>query len=128
MKSLKINRTQRTPEIDFNLELNTFVIKGESYPEDARKFYKPIIEFLEVHLNTVQNADIIFDFELTYFNSSTSKIISRLFNLLENSKDNNVIINWHYLEDDDYMKELGEELADDLAYAVFNNVPKIFPC
>jgi hypothetical protein len=125
MDNINIDATERSPKIDFNFSTNTFSLSGESYPEDISELYGPVIESLQTHLAGQNGAEIIFDFELIYFNSSSAKILMGLFDLLDSAAENNqVIVNWHYEEDDDNMEELGEEFGEDLENATFNMKPK----
>ena len=72
-----------------------------------------------------KGSDIIFNFELIYFNSSTAKILMDLFDMLdETASDNNVMVNWIYDADDDNMEELGQDFGEDLEEATFNMVVK----
>lgn len=121
MENLKTDATERTPEIDFDFGANAFALRGESYPEDVTTFFGPIIEKLERHLDNQDGADIRFNFELIYFNSSTAKVLMGLFETLDEAADggNSVTVTWIYESDDDNMMELGEEFAEDLEHARF---------
>ena len=70
MENIKIEATTRSPKIDFDFGANKFLIKGESYPEDVATFYGPVIGQLEEHLSSIDTAEVSFDIELIYFNSS----------------------------------------------------------
>ena len=122
MDNIKIEATDRSPEIDFDFANNRFSIRGESYPEDVTAFYGEIIENLETHLSGMNGGDVEFSFELIYFNSSTAKILMGLFDTLEETADSgtSVTVNWFYDVDDDTMEELGEEFGEDLEAATFN--------
>jgi len=121
MENIKIEATDRSPQIDFNFETNTFLVKGESYPEDVAAFYGPILDQLEKYLESLEGVEIRFGFELIYFNSSTAKILMGLFETLDEAAEdgNDVLITWTYEEEDDTMEELGEEFAEDLENARF---------
>ena len=122
MGKLKIEGTDRTPEIDFDFDTNAYAMRGESYPEDVSAFYGPVLEQLENHLHTADTDTVEFNFELIYFNSSSAKILMRLFDLLEETaaRGVGVTINWYYDAEDDTMEELGEEFAEDLEHARFS--------
>lgn len=125
MENIKIESTERTPEIDFNFENGVFSIKDESFPEDVAEFYGPVVSRLKSWLDNQTGTSITFNFELIYFNSSTAKVLLDLFDLLdEAASKNNVSINWIYEADDDNMEELGEEFGEDLETAQFNTVAK----
>lgn len=125
MDIVKIDATDRSPEIEFDFLNNIYSLSGESYPENTASLYVPLIEKLAGHLELQQETRIEFTFELIYFNSSSARVILKLFDLLDKAAENNeVIINWCFEEDDDAMEELGEEFGEDLVNAVFNLKPK----
>ena len=121
MENISIKSTDRSPEIDFNFDTNTFVVRGESYPEDVTEFYGGVLKALESHLSGLEGATVSFSFELIYFNSSSAKILMSLFDLLEETAEagNTVNIVWVHEADDDNMEELGEEFGEDLEAANF---------
>lgn len=121
MENLKLDGTDRSPEVDFNFENNIFALRGESYPEDITAFYGEVLEKLDEHLSAQDGASIRFDFELIYFNSSTAKVLMGLFETLDEAAENgnDVLITWTYEADDDNMEEMGEEFSEDLEHAKF---------
>jgi len=121
MGNIKIDATDRSPEIDFDFGANTFVIKGESYPEDVSTFYGPVVNQLEEHLSDLEDGSVKFNFELIYFNSSSAKVLMGIFDALDEcaSNGNDVQVTWYYDAEDDTMQELGEEFAEDLENAKF---------
>ncbi len=64
MNNLKMPSTDRTPEIDFDFSNNHLVLKGESYPEDAFSFYKPVFEALDDYLVQLGTGSCRLDFEI----------------------------------------------------------------
>lgn len=120
MDSVNIEATERSPAIVFDFAANRFVIQGESYPEDVNAFYGPLLEKLTSHFVPLNGAEIHFTFSMVYFNSSTAKILMTLFEMLEETaQDNQTTITWAYEEDDEAMQEMGEEFAEDLERAQF---------
>ena len=121
MDNIIIAATERSPELSFNFAANTYIIKGESYPEDVTDFYGEALKALEVHLEGLDGGTVTFTFELIYFNSSSAKILMSLFDMLEEVAEagNTVNIEWIYEADDDNMEELGEEFGEDLEEANF---------
>jgi hypothetical protein len=61
---------------------------------------------------------------MTYFNSSSAKVMMDLFSAVEESasEGNDVMIAWHHADDDDNMRELGEEFSEELVNAKFKLV------
>ncbi len=122
METIQIQGTDRTPGILFDFDNHAFSLSGESYPEDVAEFYGTLIQQLTDYLGHLQGAALHFDFRLVYFNSSTAKVIMRLFEALEQAaqRGNRVVVNWYHEEDDDNMREMGEEFSEDLKTAQFN--------
>lgn len=121
MDTIKIQSSERSPEIDFDFATNTFAIRGESYPEDVNEFYGPLMERLESHFQNMKEATVSFTFELIYFNSSTAKILMSMFDMFDETAEagNSINVIWCFEEDDENMQELGEEYGEDLRHASF---------
>ncbi|MBF0140599.1 MAG: DUF1987 domain-containing protein [Magnetococcales bacterium] len=119
MDDIRIQATERTPELDFNFSNNQFALRGESYPEDVPAFFSTPLSALEAHLGAMTSGEVTFLFQLTYFNSTSAKVVMKIFELLDESaaKGVGVTINWRYLADDDNMEELGQEFGEDLQSA-----------
>ena len=124
MDTVSIAATERTPEVLFDFQANTYLIRGEAYPEDVNQFFGPLVAQLEEHLNALRDGAVEFTFEMIYFNSSTAKIFMMIFDLLDAAAEvgNAVSVRWLYEADDDNMQELGEEYGEDLEYASFSLV------
>lgn len=121
MDNLYIEKTKSTPEIKFDGDSHILTMCGESYPENTVLFYEPIIQWLEEFLE-LSSKDIVFTVELTYFNSSSSKVLMDIFELLDENVSNNrkITVNWLYDEEDESMEEYGEEFAEDVENITFN--------
>lgn len=126
MDILKIEATKYTPEICFEPENHTLQIKGESYPENTMEFYSPVFDYLKKYLSLPGAFPLTVNVDLIYFNSSSSKTLINLFDLLDAAaKDGrNIAINWVYESDDEDNLEFGEEFAEDLEYVRFRLVAK----
>jgi len=127
MKNLAIEATKQTPKVSFDAENHVLEFQGESYPENMALFAVSIFAWLEKYLEQLGNQTFTVNIELTYFNSSSSKMLLDLFDKLEeevadNGKD--IIVNWIYDADDDGIEEYGEEFQEDLESLTFNLVKK----
>ena len=93
-------------------------MKGNSIPEDAGAFYKPIFNKLEEYFFSPFPLTIV-NLSLEYYNSSTSKWLMTLFQILklQDQKGNNVFIKWYYDEGDE------ESLAAAEDYSRMMNIP-----
>lgn len=113
MKALKVEATEFTPGISFDLENTPFLISGVSRPENANEFYEPVIEWLKSYKrNPLKTTDINFRFD--YFNTSSLKyfliILSQFKEIVDSGS--NVNINWYYDEEDESMLEAGKNLEE----------------
>jgi hypothetical protein len=117
MNRLYIEQTKATPEIDLNPTLNLLKVKGQSYPENAFKFYEPIFNWIdEFLLQSIGAIAIEIQFEMPYINSSSSKCIMMMLEKFDEAytEGKNVIINWHYDPENESSLECAEEFKDDL--------------
>ena len=115
MDNLDISATETTPEIKFDFSNHHFLFGGESYPEHSDEFYRPILESIQQYSQNDSNEPATFVFKLTYFNSSSARVLMKLFELIDEMGENREInIEWHYHEEDDTMEEFGEDISDDI--------------
>ena len=107
-------KTKTTPQINFNPDVNQLEISGESYPENSAEFYKPVLSWIKDYLKT--EPDFNFNFKMIYFNTSSSKAIFDILDILEKhfKKSGKGKINWFYESDDEDIMESGEEFAEGL--------------
>jgi len=110
MEPIKIEGTPKTPSVYFDASSGKVEIKGRSIPENSIEFYKPLIDWLDAYLASPAPLTTV-DIQLEYFNTSSSKCILDVFKKLEAiyKSGHEVIINWHYEEDDEDMLEAGED-------------------
>jgi len=107
MKPLIIKATEDTPEIYFDSEKEIFEISNVSLPENAIEFYAPIIDWLKRY-KQAPNPKTIFNFNIEYLNTASSKQVFELIFLIDKINENSdVTIRWHYDEIDEDMHSLG---------------------
>ncbi len=127
MENLAIEATKHTPKVSFDAENHVLEFQGESYPENMALFAYPIFTWLEKYLEELGKQTFTVNIDLTYFNSSSSKMLLDLFDKLEEEVENNgknIIVNWIYDAEDDGAEEFGEEFQEDLESLTFNLVQK----
>ena len=113
------------PEVDFKFSSHHLSLKGESYPENAAQFYGPILAALRSYLDNTRATHITVDIDLIYFNSSSTKILLSLFEMLDAAAlTNKVQLNWHYDPEDETVQEFGADLAEDYTTLIYNAVEK----
>jgi len=124
LETLIIEKTQSTPYIYFDKTTNVLIIKGESFPENSAKFYAPVLEWLKEYIITLDNEKVTMQFEIVYFNSSTSKVFMTILDMLqsavENGKDISVL--WLCDAENETAIECGEEFKEDLGRLPFDIV------
>lgn len=116
-----IPATDFTPKVSFMPETRQLEISGVSRPEDVAGFYEEPLRWLgdfeEAVLKSGQRYqlnNLRFTFQLSYFNSASSKYIIQMLHHIKNLIDQgiDVQIDWYYEEGDDKMREDGEDLAE----------------
>ena len=113
MEVIKIPGTDDTPQVTLDAATPYMEISGRSLPEDVVAFYDPILEWLEEYSSSPLSKTV-FNFKLEYFNTASSKLLLDILLKLEDIHDdgNEVLVKWHFPDDDEDMEEAGEEYAD----------------
>jgi hypothetical protein len=115
MRVIKIKGTDDTPKVilDATPENPVFEVSGRSLPEDVVAFYDPLLEWLDEYAESPLPKTVI-DFKLEYFNTASSKLLLDVLLKLEDMYDDghDVLVRWHYPDDDEDMEEAGQEYAD----------------
>lgn len=115
MRVIKIEGTDDTPQVtlDANPENPFMEISGRSLPEDVVAFYDPILEWLDEYSENPLEKTVL-NIKLEYFNTASSKLLLDILLKLEDMSEagNDVLVRWHYPDDDEDMEEAGEEYED----------------
>jgi hypothetical protein len=118
MEDLHIQPTKNSPLVEFSAN-GKMVISGSIFPENAREFFDPLIDWV-MHLNA---ETATFDLTIEYINTSSAK---KLLELLQKMERNNQIkernVNWYYEKWDTDSLETGQILAESLTGIRFNQV------
>lgn len=127
MKNLIIDATDCTPSIYFDAQEHLLEIRGTSYPENTAAFYAPVFSWLDEYFANIEEGDITVNVEIVYFNSGSSKALLEFFDLLDDAafRGMGVNVNWIYEQDDEDMREYGEEFVEDFRRIGFHFVEKI---
>lgn len=117
MRKLIIDQTSNSPKVVFDPDSNKYEISGESRPPDVTGFYTDILNWFDDYskqlLKTDDGKNVVIDLDFEYFNSSSAKYILDLCKKVSDmrSRGKEILIKWHY-EDDDYdMLETGREMS-----------------
>ncbi len=115
MKKLAITKTPNTPLVEFDSGTGLFKIEGRSIPENPGEFYDHLEEWIVGYFEKPADTTV-FELNLEYVNSGSSKYLLGLFRVLKEQyeKGNNIKINWYYEEDDEAIEGLGEHYRSTL--------------
>lgn len=125
MERLYIEATKSSPRIEFDAGKGVLEIEGQSYPENARAFYKPVLQWVQDFLEFAEKPFEV-NVRIIYLNTSSSKAMMILFDMFEDAfqKGKKLSINWYYDPENDMAKECGEEFCEDLSIP-FNIIEEI---
>ena len=124
LADLIIDKTEYTPAVFFSASATNFSIVGEARPENAGKFFDPIISWLKHFCEEAHNTpafktdkNIAMRFELDYFNSSSIKYLYDVLKQLEflNPYVAKLDVVWAYEASDEDMYENGVEFSKIIA-------------
>ena len=113
MENIHIRRNPNTPdkpEVVFDAETGICEITGESYMESTYTFYLPLMNWLDEYIEKV-GGKITFNVKLVYFNTSATKCLLDIFEILKKyqQKGGEIEINWYYDKED---PDVHEEVKD----------------
>lgn len=102
--------TPYIPNVNFDAKTGNCVIEGESFMDNTFEFYNPLIEWIIKYTEEIDMA-LTLKIRLTYFNTSTSRILLELLEVLRDYEESGgaVEVNWFCSEDDPDMRD---EIAD----------------
>lgn len=101
------------PNVDLNAETGVCIISGESYLEDTNQFYTPIFQWIEKFCKKIKKP-LTFNFNLDYYNTSSSKCIVDIMAMLKKNSDlgQKITVNWFYDSESEDAEEDIEEVED----------------
>lgn len=117
MDKLQLEATKSTPEVQFDSETGILTITGQSYPENAFKFYEPLFEWMDNYLARVQTSTVVtFKLQMPYINTSSMKCLMMLLEKLDDAFENgkHIQVVWQCAKDNESEIECAEEFMEDL--------------
>ena len=87
-------------------------ISGESWLEDAAKFWIPVLNSVREYADKAASENITVDVQLSYLNTGSFKAMVQLCRSLDEAakRGNAVLFNWRYRKDDEMARGYGEDL------------------
>ena len=118
---LEKKSTQSTPYVLIDEEKHYMKIEGMCFHENAADFFEDIVKWLAKYLDSDYDT-FTFDCKMKYFNSSTTKVLFDILELVNESAINNkeAIVNWHSNKGDDLLTELFEDIEEEYENLTIN--------
>lgn len=109
--AFQVEETRITPYAC--IEQGQITIKGRSIPEDAHKFFEPVLNACRKYIEKPAKHTCI-SFHLEYVNSGSKKYLTNILTVFEKSylDGNGYEITWTYDSDDEAMLDLGNDLKE----------------
>ena len=120
MRSLILEGTVSSPQIELVPDENRFSFSGRSAPEDVRGIYYPVLDWMDEFIASIRENNpfssdnpLIFRFDFEYFNSSSAKFLYDIIYRLRQLYDSGVPVTiiWYHDEEDTDLRDAGEDLA-----------------
>lgn len=126
MKNLIIEETKYTPQIEMLVDKRAINFKGKSYPENTFDFYMPVMNWLKEYFQDTNKELTTIEFDISYFNSSSSKLFFDIFDILEEAHSEAYLlkIDWFFDEDNENAQEAGEDFQEDFDTLNINLIKK----
>jgi hypothetical protein len=109
MEDLIIERTAKTPQVEFLALDKKLTLAGRSIPENSIQFYDTLLSWANAFCAS-KPGQIEVHVKLEYFNTSSSKCLMDLLKRIEQC-DCSSEVYWYYEEEDEDMQEAGEDYA-----------------
>lgn len=110
LEDLYLEGTKTSPSVMFNKN-GMLKIEGRAMPDNAIRSFEPLAEWIsELNCNSV-----VFDIVLEYLNTAASMQLFSLIRTLEqNCSIQELVVHWHYEEDDEDHFETGHLFEEKL--------------
>lgn len=115
-----LEATAKTPAVSFDPRTGTLRMGGCSIPENADRFFTPLLDLLERYAAAPAPRTTV-RVELSYFNSSSAKYLLDMFKRLEDlhtSGGSRVLLEWCHAPGDLDMVEAGNDYRSLLDFPV----------
>lgn len=109
MQDLILERTAKTPQVEFLALEKRLTLAGRSIPENSIQFYDKLLEWTNDFCSS-KPGQVEVHVKLEYFNTSSSKCLMDLLKRIEQCDCQSEVF-WYYEEEDEDMQEAGEDYA-----------------
>jgi hypothetical protein len=120
MEKLHLAATASTPEVNFDPASGVLRLHGESYPENAFEYFRPLLGWVAKFVDNA-HTPIVAEIALSYLNTSSIKSVMDLLDLLEGAHraGRTVTLRWSYAEDNERALEMIEEFKEEVTLPFF---------
>ena len=104
------------PDVNFDATTGKCLISGESFMEDSKIYYSRMENWFKQFHREQKNIPIEFTIKLSYFNTSSSKMLYELLKVLQDidADGQTVTVNWYYDANDEDLEEDIMDLSFDI--------------
>ena len=115
LKSIFIEPTVKSPQIDFNHLTGELILSGRSIPENAADLYENVLNWVVEYSKKPRHTTNI-RFNLEYFNTSSSIWLAKILKALCSIKDSEFILMVHlYFNIEEFDSMNAEDLKEALS-------------
>ena len=117
---LNIPATADTPELVFSPSKGYLTIMGNACGTNMSEFFTPVLDAVKRYLRESEDADLKIIFRMENVNTSATKYLMMLLNTVSSYANPNreLDLRWIYPSGDEDLRELGEDLAEDIELPV----------
>lgn len=123
MEIIRLEATEDLPSVLFDGDKGLFEISKRSLPENAIRFYEPLIDYINEYLKSPkEETNIVLHFD--YISTSSTKQIMKMIMLFDQLKQTKKInLNWNYDKGDIDMMQTGSRLEQLTSFKfIFNEI------
>jgi hypothetical protein len=120
IKNIFIDRTAKTPQVDFNQLTGELILFGKSIPENAAKVYEPLLAWINDYIKSPHHTTNL-RLNLEYFNTPSSIWLAKMVNALSKISEDDYVFFIHlYFDIEDFESMDMEELKNIVGQLVDN--------
>lgn len=119
MSVFNLNKTKNTPTVNAKIEGGNCLVSivGNSFPENANRFYGDLIDWLKSNETSLKTVEFTCDFN--YMASSSLICFLDVLRMASQAVGNsNCTVNWKYEEDDEDILKIGQNFSKILSVEI----------
>ena len=120
IERLQLAATASTPAVDFDPESGVLALSGESYPENAFEYFRPLLAWVATCVRD-SSTPMVAQIALSYLNTSSIKSVMDMLDILEagHRQGRVVSVRWSYAQSNDRALEMIEEFKEEVTLPFF---------